>query len=467
MIGTKDKETKETLTEKLRAKTQHNACVSKDETETLESVANTPTNTPKHSLEHTAGVLDEQKAEQDTSNEHKAELGEPDNPKQQKERTLSRSPIFIAAAVVFAIIIAITLVFFITNKNTFQPQGANDTMGVLRNISSQVSVADDTISSMNSYISQNVSDDNQSGINDTLQGCPTALQALDDAYSIYDVNRSFLSIQTSDEMMSSLETSISKRKDLITSAQVMLNASIAVKNSASELEGVFSEVNTAATDMDNASTTIANNTSSTAAKQALEYDKSAREHLQNAKDTSQKISDKLTLANDGEHPSGSGGSGEGGQAGSSGSGDGQAGSSGGDAQTGNGTQESGNAQSSNGSTQTSVKIEVDTSALTSLNAYLDKLLEAADFSIQADEALISNDSSSAQDLQNKSTSSLEQASALKSSISLNENDFAKSLYYSLKVSGTLTADAEEQYRQAASQVSDADKVVSAYMAARS
>ncbi len=331
---------------------------------------------------------------------------------QNKTALFSRSPIFIAATVVFAIIIVTTLVFFIVNRYSFQPQGASDTMGVLRNISSQVSVADDTISSMNTYISQSVSNDNQSGVTEALQECPTALQALDDAYNIYNENKSFLEIQTDDELVSSLETSISKRKDLISNAKIMLNASFAVKNASSELDGLFSEVSSAATDMDNASTTIANNTSSTAAKQALEYDQSAEQHLQTAQESSQKIADKLKKTGD-------------------------------------------------------VEIQVDISALTSLASYLDKLLEAADFSIQADNALASGSSSEAQDLENKSTAALEQASALKSSITLDANEFAKSLYYSLSIDGVSTVNAEEQYSQAADALNAADKVVSAYMAARS
>ena len=363
------------------------------------------------------------------------------NAKEQKSITLPRSPIFIIAAIVFACIIVITIAFFFVNRYSFRPKGADDTMGVLRNISSQVSVADDTISSLNTYISQTVSDDNETGVRESLQECNQAVQSLDDACSIYDENKDYLGAQTNDELVSSIDSSLNKRKDVISNAKVMLYAALSVKNASSNLDSMFTEISSAATDMDDASTTISNNTSSTSAKQALKYDESAQEHLQNAKESSQKIASSLTNANIGN-------------------------AAGSTATTSDKTAENANSTVNTTSTE-NVNIQLDSSVLTSLNSYLDKLLEAANYSIQADEALTKSNSSEAQDLQNKSTTALEQASALKSSITLDKNEFSKNLYYSVSVEGVSTFNAEEQYKQATGTINESDKVLSAYMAARS
>ena len=315
-----------------------------------------------------------------------------------------RRPALVVAAVVLVALAVATAALLVLSRAAFTPQGADDAVGVLRNVSAQVSMADETISPMGKLMSQDMSDTAAQEGRDLLAKTDSASQALSEAFTIFTVNKEYLSVQTTREVVDGLEEALGQRQEMLECGKVVLSAAVSVAGVRGDLQSAWDDMVSAAEALTDSATTTANNTSETAVGQALSYDRGAKESLERAQTTVKEVSEQ---------------------------------------------------------------VQGSASSLKALEAYLAKQLEAAEAAIAADNALLANDTEAATESMNAYQTALDQASTLSRAVPDSPDDFVKNIYYALGTDELSVMDAESRYREAAGKAAEADKVVGAYMAERS
>ena len=301
-------------------------------------------------------------------------------------------------------LVLVAVAVFLLSRAAFEPQGADDAVGVLRNVSAQVSVADETLTPMSKLMSQDMSDATAQESRSLLEQTESASQALSEAFTIFTLNKEYLSAQTTREVVDGVEDAIQQRQEMIECGELVLSSAASVAGVRDKLQSAWDDMASAAEDLTDSATTTANNTSETAVGQALTYDNSAKKSLEQAQEAVKEVSEQ---------------------------------------------------------------VQGSASALKALEAYLDKQLEAANASIAADKALLANDTEEAAENMTAYQTALDQASILSKAVPSSREDFIKNIYYALGTEELSVMDAESRYQEAAGKATEADKVVGAYMAERS